>query len=96
MLKDARDLKVSTNSHEALALYEKALVQFHDYFGDPVETINQALQRAPDFLLGHVFRATMFLVLAEERFHDEINTSLRKASALAEIGNERERALLLQ
>lgn len=94
MLIDLRGEPVSTDNRRALALYEQALVQFHSYFGDPVATIDQALVEAPDFVLGHAFRATMLLLLSERRSFPEIRASVEAAERLLPKANDRERGLV--
>ncbi len=93
MLTDARNEPVSTENNRALELYETALKQFQTYVGDPVETIELALQEDPDFVLGHAFRATMLMMMSERQYVPEIANSVESAEALSSISNERERGL---
>jgi hypothetical protein len=65
---DVRGVPVSCSDGSALELYEKALLQYHSYVGDPIVTIAEALKHAPDFVLGHVFRATVLMTFTERRF----------------------------
>ncbi|HXG03203.1 MAG TPA: tetratricopeptide repeat protein, partial [Candidatus Binatia bacterium] len=87
-------MPVSCAGRSALEAYERALVQFHTYVGDPVATIEAALQEAPDFVLGHVFRATVLLTLGERRFAEQARVSLVSAEALLPRANARERGLV--
>ena len=64
---DARGVPVSCGDRSARELYERALVQYHSFVGDPIATIEEALGHAPDFVLGHVFRATVLMTMAEAR-----------------------------
>ncbi len=89
-LTDRRGLPVSTASPGALEQFETALVQFHSYFGDPVETIDAALSETPDFTLGHILRATVLATLAERQFLPEMCKSVEAAQALHAQANERE------
>jgi len=95
MQKDARNVTVSTDNRRALELYETALTQFHSYLGDPVKTIDTALAEDPDFVLGHVFRATLLLLLSECRYLPEIRASVEAAESRARFANDRERGLTL-
>jgi tetratricopeptide (TPR) repeat protein len=90
---DARGVAVSCNNRQALDLYEKALLQYHSYVGDPVVTIDQALAHAPDFVLGHVFRAVVLMMFSEQRFVPEARAAVAHAETLAAQANERELAL---
>ncbi|MDX1512993.1 MAG: tetratricopeptide repeat protein [Gammaproteobacteria bacterium] len=94
MLIDLRGEPVSTDNRRALDLYEQALVEFHSYVGDPVATIEAALEESPDFVLGHAFRATMLLLLSERRFAGEIRASVESAESLLDRANDRERGLV--
>jgi tetratricopeptide (TPR) repeat protein len=76
-----------------LDLYEKALAQYQAYVGDPIGTIEEALRETPDFILGHLFRATLFMTMSEQRFVPQVRASLASAEALLEHANERERGL---
>jgi tetratricopeptide (TPR) repeat protein len=90
---DARDVPVTCSQPEALALYEKALQQYQTYVGDPIATIDEALRIAPDFILGHIFRAVAFMMMTEKRFMNEARTSVNAAKALLPSANSRERIL---
>src|SRR5688572_18400096 len=90
---DARDVPVTCSQPEALALYEKALQQYQSYIGDPIATIDEALRIAPDFILGHLFRAVAFMMMTEKRFSGEARTSVNAAKALLPAANSRERIL---
>jgi tetratricopeptide (TPR) repeat protein len=79
---------------EVIALYEKALVQYHSYRGDPVATIEEALALAPDFVLGHTFRALVLMTFGERRFAERARVSVASAEALGARATDRERALI--
>ncbi len=87
-------IPVSCADRSALDLYEKALGQYQSYVGNPVATIDQALKHAPDFILGHVFRATVLMTFAERRFAEEARASVASAESLLPHANTRERGLL--
>ena len=90
---DARDVAVSCSNRQALDLYETALLQYHSYVGDPIATIDRALAEAPDFVLGHAFRAGVLMTLGEQRFVPEARASVAAAEALSGQANARERGL---
>src|SRR5574339_376622 len=92
---DARDVPVSCSQSDALDLYEKALVQYQSYVGDPIATIDEALRHAPDFILGHLFRSVALMMMTEQRFLAEARSSLDAARALLPSGNPRERILTI-
>jgi len=91
---DTRDLPVSCSQPSALNLYEKALNQFQSYVGDPIATIDEALREAPEFALGHVFRAVALMTMSEQRFLPEARASVEAARALVPSANARERILV--
>jgi tetratricopeptide (TPR) repeat protein len=91
--KDARDVPVSCSQPAALDLYEKALTQYQNYTGDPVATIDEALAHAPDFILGHLFKATALMTISEQRFVPEARASVAAAQPLLRSANPRERLL---
>ncbi|MDH3694937.1 MAG: tetratricopeptide repeat protein [Gammaproteobacteria bacterium] len=93
MLKDTRNEPVSTTNARALDYYETALTQFQTYVGDPVETIELALQEDPGFVLGHAFRATMLLLMSERQYLPEIRKSIESAETSPKNANDRERGL---
>jgi len=90
---DARDVAVTCDNRSALDLYETALSQYHSYVGDPVATIDRALAEAPDFALGHAFRAGVLMTLGEQRFVPEARASVAAAESLSDRANARERCL---
>jgi tetratricopeptide (TPR) repeat protein len=91
---DARGVPVSCSDGRALDLYERALVQYQSYVGDAIATIDEALAHAPDFALGHVFRATVLMTLAERRFVEDARTSVAAAEAIASQATPREQGLI--
>jgi hypothetical protein len=88
-----RDVPTSCTDPSALNLYGKALTEYQSYVGDPIATIEEALKESPDFIIGHIFRATIFLTMTEKRFLGEARSSLDAATALLPYANARERIL---
>ena len=93
-MKDARDLAVSTSSAKALEHFETALTQFHSYTGDPLATMQQALQADPEFALAHLFNAFAMYTASEQRYLPAVREAIAKAAALRPKMNSRERDLL--
>jgi tetratricopeptide (TPR) repeat protein len=77
-----------------LRRYEAALEQFQAYVGDPIATIDEALQAAPAFIAGHVLKALVLYTLAERRFVPMVTQSLDAARQNAAGANDRERGLM--
>ena len=90
---ETRDVPFSSSNPAALQLYAKALGEYQSYVGDPIATVDEALKHAPDFIAGHVFRATLLMTMTEQRFVAEARSSVDKATALLPSANTRERAL---
>jgi tetratricopeptide (TPR) repeat protein len=93
MMHDARGVPVSCPSRTALDVYETALGQYQTYVGDPLATIDAALADRPDFVLGHLFRATVLMTLAEQRYATQAAASVDAAEKLLARANDRERGL---
>ena len=93
-MKDARGLAVSTSSAQALEHFETALTQFHSYTGDPLATMQQALQADPEFALAHLFNAFAMYTATEQRYLPAVHEAIAKAAALRAKMNSRERDLL--
>jgi len=91
--RDARGEPVSNADTSVLQHYETALERFQTYVGDPVAAIDLALAEDPDFVLGHVFRATMLLLTSEARYLPEARSSVAAAEKLAKWANRREQGL---
>ncbi len=90
---DARGVPVSCVDRSALELFEKALVEYQSYVGDSIATIEHALAQAPDFVLGHVFKATVLMTFTERRFAEQARVSVTSAEALLPLADPRERGL---
>ena len=56
---------LSPTDDAALDRYAQALHEFHCYRGDPVATINAATALQPDFVMGHVLHAWLYLLGTE-------------------------------
>lgn len=93
-LHDQRGVSISAKRPRTVEHYERALGLFHGYYADPLAAIDQALAEEPDFLMGHAFRAGLFVVSSEKRALGPLREAVASAKELIErgIGTERERA----
>ncbi len=92
---DARGVPVSFCKAESLANFETALLQFQSYFGDPTVTLEKTLEHDPEFVLGHVFYASVLLMMSERQYIPMIRKHIEAAESLAAIANDREKRLTL-
>jgi tetratricopeptide (TPR) repeat protein len=94
MTTDSRGVPVSGADALALARYDVALQQFQSYVGDPIATIDEALQASPSFIAGHLLKALALYMAAECKFVPLARESLEAARAHASHANDRERGLI--
>lgn len=95
MTHDPRGVPVSCANRTALDFYETALGQYQSYVGDPIATIDQALAEAPDFVLGHLFRAIVLMTFTEQSYAAQARASVESAERFRSGANDRERGLAL-
>ena len=89
---DPRGLTVPAIDHTAAAAFETALRQFQSYRGDPVATIDAALEAHPEFIAGHILRAEVLITMWERSFLPDIRGTMTTLQALAPRATEREHA----
>jgi tetratricopeptide (TPR) repeat protein len=91
---DRRGLSLSCDSTGSVEGYEQALGLLQGYYVDPLKAIDDTLAAEPGFLMGHVFRAALFVTSTERRAVGELEKSVTAAEALVArgVGTERERA----
>ena len=89
-IKDNRGLSTTVSSQSALDQYESALSQMLCYTGDPVETVEQAIQEDPDFILAHCLRAHAGGVMADGAFCDHVQESVTTLESMTAKANDRE------
>jgi tetratricopeptide (TPR) repeat protein len=94
MHKDSRGVPVTGADAFALARYESALEQLQGYVGDPIATIDEALQAAPSFVAGHMLKALALYTLAERKFVPLVSEALAVARQHESGANDRERGLM--
>jgi tetratricopeptide (TPR) repeat protein len=94
MKKDLRGVPVTGADTFALGHYEMALEQLQTYVGDPIATIDRALQAAPAFIAGHMLKALALYTLAERKFVPLAKQALDAARQHAARANDRELELI--
>ncbi len=94
MKKDLRGIPLIGADAFALDRYESALEQFQGYVGDPVATIDEALQASPGFIAGHLMKALVLYTLAERKFVPLAAQALEAARAHSAQANDREQGLI--
>ena len=94
MKTDLRGVPVTGADTFALDRYEVALKQFQTYVGDPISTIDEALQAAPTFVAGHMLKALVLYTLTERKFVPMAAQALDAARQHAPRANDRELGLI--
>jgi tetratricopeptide (TPR) repeat protein len=80
---------LSGASQTARARYEQALAEFQIYAGDPVATVDRALEDSPGFVMGHALRAWLHLLGTEPSGLPVARGALATARALPSTAQER-------
>jgi tetratricopeptide (TPR) repeat protein len=94
MNKDSRGIAMTGADAFAVARYERALEQFQSYVGDPIATIDEAVQASPAFVAGHLLKAFILYTLAERKYAAMAAEALAAARRHVATANERERGLI--
>src|SRR5262245_51865568 len=92
-LHDSRGEPVSLGRADALAGYERALELALGYRADPVAEIDAVLAGHPDFVMGHVLRATLHALAMERGALPVVAQAIAAAEATG-LANPRERGHL--
>lgn len=87
---DPHGLAVSCRDKAVLERYGRALSLLNRFQADPLAEIEAALAEAPDFVMGHAFRAGLMVMSTERGLLPELRRSLAAAEALASLATERE------
>ncbi len=87
---DYRGVPTTVQSQSAMDLYEKALVQLQSYHGDPVETVDAAIEEDPNFVMAHCLRAHCGSAMADGEFVSHLKESLAAAEPATQYADERE------
>ncbi|MCP5368782.1 MAG: tetratricopeptide repeat protein [Hyphomicrobiales bacterium] len=91
-MEDHHGNPASGASARGLDAYDRALGQLNAYCGDMIATIDAALAEEPDFAMGHILRAEVFLTMWERSVIPEIEAALARLDDLGNRLNDRERA----
>jgi tetratricopeptide (TPR) repeat protein len=94
MLRDHRQLPVSTTRTDSLERFERALDLAASYFVDPLAVIDGALAEDPDFAMGHCLKAGLAVLSTERAARPLLAESVAALERLAPRANARERAHL--
>lgn len=90
-LTDPRGAPLSTSDPAAVEALEEAHLCLLRYRGDPLAAIDAALAAAPDFVMGHVFKAAYLTQAMETRIYRTMLAAVEAAEALWDTANDRER-----
>ena len=90
MTKDSYGNPISASSPQAAGIFNEALRQIRTYHGDPIATLDRALEHDPQFGLAWITRAVVLAQLTDRMYADEIHRSLSAASKSKM--NDRERS----
>jgi tetratricopeptide (TPR) repeat protein len=91
---DSRGVAVSTQHRASIDAYDRAIELMHEYAGNPIAIIDEALARDPGFVLGHAFKAAFIAGGGDKAFEPELRASVEAAERLLSGANERERGLV--
>jgi hypothetical protein len=90
---DLRGQHQATQDAHALEAYERALVAFQTYRGDPVAPLDDAIARDPAFTGAHVAKALILMTFFERRFAREAKAALARVHPRLANAPGRDRAL---
>ncbi len=79
---DPRGVPVSTGTADLIDQLEAAHELSLSFRGDPVAAIDKTLQRNPDFIMGHCFKAGLLTQAMETRIYEPMCASLNAAEVL--------------
>jgi tetratricopeptide (TPR) repeat protein len=90
MARDQQGLKLAGSS-ESAAAFDRAIADYYGLTGDPVGSLKQALALDPEFALGAVAIAALYLIGGFRGDHAEVARALRAAESAVRRASERER-----
>ncbi len=90
MAKDQQGLTL-TGSPQSAEAYDRAVADYFGLTGDPVGVLKQALKDDPDFALGGVATAGLFMIGGFRGDHPEVRAALASAEAATRSASSRER-----
>jgi tetratricopeptide (TPR) repeat protein len=76
---------------ESAVAFDRAIADYYGLTGDPVGVLKSALARDPDFALGGVAIAALYMIGGFRGDHPEVIRALRAAEAASRAASERER-----
>lgn len=88
---DCRGVPTSCARQSLIDALEDCHIQSLTFQGDPVGAIDRVLKGAPDFVMGHCFKAAMLTQAMEVRVQDALRSSVEAAESLKVKANDRER-----
>jgi tetratricopeptide (TPR) repeat protein len=91
MKKDERNLPLSTDSAEAVTLFDRAVEHFLKFHADTMVLAGGALAADPDFVMGHCLKAYLLLIAANPANRAQIDATLARGRAGAAAITTRER-----
>ncbi len=91
MNRDCRGLKLSTDSQQAVALFDRAVEHYLKYHADTMSLVNSALAADPGFVMGHCLKGYLMLAGASSAHRPAITASLTTAQNAAPLLTPRER-----
>ena len=89
-MNDYRGVATTVSNADALDKFEQALAQLQSYHGDPVETVDEAIELDQNFVMAQCLRAHCGSAMADGEFSEHLRESLAAAEKLSDIANERE------
>ena len=89
MARDQQGLALA-GAPESAAAFDRAIADYYGLTGDPVGVLKSALARDPDFALGGVAIAALFMIGGFRGDHPEVMSALRAAEAAIGRASERE------
>lgn len=91
MIRDERGLPLSTDSAEAVSLFDRAVEHYLKFHADTMVLVGRTLAADPHFLMGHCLKGYLLLSAANPIYRAEIAAALVTAEAGAASATERER-----
>jgi hypothetical protein len=88
-VKDSSSYETSGASAASLTLLEQAFHELRCYIGDPVATVNRALELTPELVMGHVLKAYLHLLGTEPTALPVAREAHRAGTALPATRRER-------
>jgi tetratricopeptide (TPR) repeat protein len=88
---DSRGLHVSSRQRSSVDAYDRAVELVHEYAGNPVAVIDEALANDPGFVMGHALKAAFIAGATDRALEPELRASVEAAERHLGGATERER-----